>query len=416
MNTVATSSVSRLGLISNWIVGPYRARGERYLAVRSDGKAQRIELGCAKRGTQVAPGVWVRLTHKGGAESFEITVPTAARVQGLRVLGSEIFWNGLGHAHALEQQTLRFAVPASGAYAISWRGEQASLPVHRLRIALQSDRIPLALDADPKALGRGGLYLAMAVVFHLAVLTIPGMVDRLRGMFPDTALLAPLAEWSKPPVPIETAPIEVSSESDFAGSYSLLSASERAGQQAEKAAKSVQKSMGSMISRLSSLAQGKGGVAKNTDSAKSTGLMGALSGLRAQLGSNLGGSAAAEFKYVAKGKVGAESATLFGSTTQALGARDMDEILAAFRGAQEAFRGCYESALLKDENMSVSVDYESTVAASGRLGPGSYGMVGQSTDDGERMLKGCLEQVLTRIKISPRFGGAKIQYQFMFKS
>lgn len=398
----------RMGILSNWIRGPYRVQGEKYVAVQG-AQARKIALADLRSGAELAPGVTLKSRASG---DWVLSLPGTGSVSRLGLVGSRTVWDGAAGASLLSPEALELKLSSTRAYAVSAVDSKGQRT--RVSFGLRADALTSGWAWNGKSISRSALYTLAAIAIHMALLMVPGAMDRLRALFPQIGPLAPLAELAEAPIPIEEQVVAPEGEgNDFGGSYSLMTDSERAAKSAEKAAASVQKNLGGVLSRLSGLKVNAPAGARN---APESGFMGALKGLTARLGSGAGGTASAAFQFVGQGKVGGSNAALFADPSKSLNNRDFEEALDAFRRSQGAARDCYEKALLKDENLAVLVDYEGMVSSGGRLGGHRYGISGEGSDEAQNQLKSCMNGVLDRVQMKPRLGGAKLKYQFIFKS
>lgn len=91
-------------------------------------------------------------------------------------------------------------------------------------------------------------------------------------------------------------------------------------------------------------------------------------------------------------------------------------LLEAFKNFQDPFRGCYEQALLKFEEMAVTVMIEGEISQDGHIGKSKFGISGRSTPDSQRVLESCLKSTLEKAKFEKRMKGVRFKNQFIFKS
>jgi len=95
---------------------------------------------------------------------------------------------------------------------------------------------------------------------------------------------------------------------------------------------------------------------------------------------------------------------------------DQQKLLGLFAKNQEGFRKCYELALLKFEEMAVTVTFEGEVTREGSIGSAKFSLSGRYTKDSEDSLVRCLKDVMGKMKTDPKLSGVKVRNQFMFKS
>lgn len=128
-------------------------------------------------------------------------------------------------------------------------------------------------------------------------------------------------------------------------------------------------------------------------------------------------SVSGNLKALTSGKAGDNMRwQLYAKGGRELSLRDQEQVIELFKSLQPSFRACYESALLKEETLSVTVQYESEVTGDGRLGLPRYAVEGKSTPQSESALTGCITNVLSKEKVSKNLSGVKIRNQFIFRS
>ena len=92
------------------------------------------------------------------------------------------------------------------------------------------------------------------------------------------------------------------------------------------------------------------------------------------------------------------------------------KILDTFNGLQDRFRSCYETALLKFDEMSVTVVFEGDINRSGGVSQQTFDIRGRTTPEASSSLKACLSAVVSSAKLDPKLSGTHIRNQFIFKS
>jgi len=96
--------------------------------------------------------------------------------------------------------------------------------------------------------------------------------------------------------------------------------------------------------------------------------------------------------------------------------QDYSMLHQVFSKYQDKFRGCYETALLKFDEMSVTVTFEADILRGGRIDHVAFTTNGNSTKESKELLLGCIKNVMSQIKVPETFVGIRIKNQFLFKS
>lgn len=400
----------RLGNVFELVRGPFHKRGRAYVRVETAYGIQELSIDEARAGSDIADGLRVGIA--GGR--FHLTLPAEACLEQLGALTSRTLWRG---SHV----TIETADPGARSLALS-------VPVKStLRITLGTEKWILALAharpeaCEPRAatLSPRGFLLKLfdftrSIGVHAAFLLVAAVAGNVLNI-PWLQLKPETAETD--PVPVQVMqPIvfEQSSESDFAGRGLVQAPAPDPGAAATKKAEKINTKLSSLVSRMSRLNFGNiGKTAEGRDGSVTNAMLDAL---RGRIGKVRGADLRDNFKILGQGSGKNSNWNLFGDARNDVSAKDLERVAEIFRSMQEDFRGCYESALLKFNALSVVVQYESEVTGDGRLGSPAYSMSGKSDAASESALKSCLTRVLNQVSLGKSLSGARIRNQFIFRS
>lgn len=95
---------------------------------------------------------------------------------------------------------------------------------------------------------------------------------------------------------------------------------------------------------------------------------------------------------------------------------EQQKLLAIFSGLQDQFRNCYETAVLKYDEMAVTVSFEGEITQEGRITQPNFKVSGRTTSDAQDTLLSCMKKVIGQIKVDSKLSGVKVKNQFIFKS
>lgn len=86
-----------------------------------------------------------------------------------------------------------------------------------------------------------------------------------------------------------------------------------------------------------------------------------------------------------------------------------------FAAKQEKFRNCYETALLKFEEMTVTISFEGEIHPDGRITNPYFKTSGRTTNESQDVLVKCLKTVMSDIQFDTKLSGTRVKNQFIFK-
>lgn len=94
----------------------------------------------------------------------------------------------------------------------------------------------------------------------------------------------------------------------------------------------------------------------------------------------------------------------------------LQALLDAFRKLQDPFRTCYERALVKYEDLSVSVSIAGEIIPAGHIGNTQLNVSGNKSSTSEKSLVDCLQNAMEKPKFKKWMYGVHFKNQFIFKS
>lgn len=344
------------------------------------------------------------------SESLLFTVPKGSHVEILGLLGWTTVYNGF----KVRNQLGEFSFSASGIVRISTIGKDSNESTLVVGVVRGKDQKLLPMmdwreSFNWSARGVGSLLV------HLALLGLIFALKDFQIPWPSSTveLQEKLEEKQQEQKLVEVDPAMVG---DFDGTgMSMGGDGGKGGQQSSEAkAQAMTSGLSGLANRLSNISfGGKLNISTGQGGSDSKAVANVAAGLSQGQGSGLN----AGLEKMAQGTMGKGMRWgVYGGNGQGISKRDQDELANVFRSLQSEFRGCYESALMKDDSLSVTVNYEGVIQDSGRLGQGAYDFSGTSTDEGQNHLTQCLNGVMSKVKVSKSLNGIKIKNQFIFKS
>ncbi|MBF0208036.1 MAG: hypothetical protein HQK53_14245 [Oligoflexia bacterium] len=91
-------------------------------------------------------------------------------------------------------------------------------------------------------------------------------------------------------------------------------------------------------------------------------------------------------------------------------------LLEIFSNSQDKFRGCYETALLKYEDLAATVTFEGEIMSDGKISAPKFNVNGRTTPESKETLVNCLKGVVQKMIFDKKMSGVVVKNQFIFKS
>lgn len=367
-------------------------------------------------------GLELPVELKSSQSSIELKIPARATLERSHRWGWRKIWQGQEVAAADEIFELKLDASSS------WR---VCTPLASLSIepTFEVSRATLLESMQGFWDELRSRWVATSMIAHALVFALMGASGWLsHGGLP--ALLQKLTHSApaqiQPPSSLahqETIAVSTESSSDFQGVSlaQFLARRESRITQPEDLAKKMQ-SVSDLLKKGLFTATGK-----NQPSPKDAGKLSASNGspyknLQAGIAASQGSNSNASPGSAATGSAGPRISWRpeLASTEKSAGSRltegQQQKILQTFSRFQDHFRGCYENALLQDEELSVTVAFETEVGAGGHLKTPKYSVSGKSKPDSKAALLRCLNQVMEQAQLGQGLDGVKIRNQFIFNS
>lgn len=418
---------SQMQQFYSWLYGPYVKKvSPAYLVAGLDAKgvSKSYSLDSLSQGVTLdAQGHPIRISVAGELQNLE--VPMYAKVEVLGSVSWKTMWNGSAMAKSMSQQTqvqmMPLALPLKDVVRVTLPGKVLTLSVGSM------DQAQVGAPTDWVSVRRWTTRGVLSFFVHAGLLAL---LFFLRGVEMPwesatvdlTKTLDKLHEKHKQ---LQFTDVDVAG---FDGSGMNVTepapakvavqaaAPTRTAKASDARAKAVSSALSGLAAKLSNMNFGAGSFKLNVSNAGSASgqvVAAAQSGLAKGQSTGLNSGLA----QMAQGVIGKGMKWgLYGSNGQGVSQREIEEVGNIFRALQAEFRGCYESALLRDESLAVSVNYEGTVQGDGTLGAHTFDLTGTATPDGENLLKSCLATTAHKVRVSTKLTGAKIRNLFVFKS
>lgn len=412
------ASKQKLYRLLDSIHGSYRKRFTQMFFIEETvaGKKQTHTLGLGELATGKTLGTGFQISSNGSKLNF--TVPRQATVKKASLLGWSIIWDGK-KSLLTGTDTLSFEVNTTDTITVSLGDASWCLGIQEDRPSLAASlgsEIPTAA-----AMAHWFKQIAKSGVAHAALLTLVlygARMDFLWNLFKHNEPETVPVEQVQMPAPTEM-DLEVLAlktlESEFNGRNVTLDGIVDRAKLSEQKSEKIANRINNALAKLGNISlEGLkfSGVQKSAQDPNA-----AADSLKNRMGQGQNVDLSATFKSGLKGL----TSKPFQWDTSATGGKsislkEQEEVANIFRSMHDQFRGCYESALLKDESLSVTVLFESIVSGSGVLGEPTLQVSGNSTPEGEKALNQCLTGLIHRIKVSKNLSGIKIKNQFIFRS
>ncbi len=381
-------SLPRVRMFWDWLRGPYRVHGERAL----------VQSG------SLPPGAKVRWFQS--KKAFVAAIPSGSRLSRLAWWGSAPIWNGF-EAKGLSHALLDLEVADDSIYRLEWMESGRVVKSYfETRETLSDAFEPISARETLKRLTRELFYFGQSIGLHGAIALIAVLAGmQWRGFMQIEDLQAIPQE-----IPVET--MQIASENN--GFDGVIPGDVGKGVSEDRANK-MSARMNKLADQLSH-SMGKMAVAQGAK--KDSGLLGKWASMfsgRAVVGASNGQPVHSYGNGKAADSAG-ERTSLFSGASGAMQDKDGELVADVFRGLQEEFRACYETALLTDPSIAVTLDLDVQVQGNGKLGTGRYEPHGVFNEKSIGALERCVQGVLGKVQLPPRIGGAKIRKQFIFKS
>lgn len=397
--------------IFHWVYGPYRKRYSSVVRLEhcvhlGSSKAKSYAIAEAQKGIQEGA---VCIVNE--ASAFRITIPPKARLDVFSGFSWKTIWNG-SLATTTSAASLELKVAANKPIRVQMNDETWTWAVFEERELATSSwltkvNIIVALRWLQNFMGSGLLHVAAFALLLLGQrFELPWMTNPV-----EVSL-----EQKNQPVAVEIMTQQQASENDFAGhGLSLAASAAQAAAALEAKAQSVAQGLSGIAARMSRIALGVGSQ-HDADSKVAMGNS-TLGALAAKLGLAKGTAARAELQKIGNGGIKNKMGwDLYGAPGTVISLKEQEQLADIFRSLQGDFRNCYESALLKDSELSVNVQYEAEILSSGTLGDPAYAITGRATSVGEESLKSCLTSVLRRVRVGSKLSGMRVKNEFIFRS
>jgi len=391
--------------------GPYRKQGESYLRITSKGKVQKILEQEALAPVSLADGIIIELKDN----KLGVTIPSAGKVMTLETFKKKVIWSGNA---AFTQPSLVLSVPKTEIVALSlgssnWLVEVGEDPDFIFKAIFATSFNARQFISDV-------LNLLKSVALHAALaFVIAFFGNQLRLSFIPVAVEPPKQEEEKKIIPIELAN---TAESDFGGhGLGGAPAPTDQGPATDKPSPSQQRAqrisggLSDIVSKMAKMSLGNlGKVATANNGTESNA---AVDSLRGQLSAVRKTDLRGSFQFAGQGNVGKYSHWgVYSKQGKSVSSKELEEVAKIMQALGEDLRGCYETALLKYEELSVTVNYEAEVSDAGSLGNPDFATTGKTTPESEALLHTCMSKVLKRAKLSRGLSGVRIKNQFIFRS
>lgn len=397
--------------IFDYLYGPYQKRLEFSIQTRThftDSKSDEIS---SLQSGELAKS---KVTHGNITIHFSqgstiLTIPYNSKIETLQNFGWKSIWDGMTSCVSKSPHTIEINL--------------SGLPNVRIIDAKQITQITKIQTKDPgfnsgldwrDSLSWGARGIG-SIFAHIALLLVLMNLKNLNLPWDTTTVSIENSAEEKPSAQvIDVAPAQIGDYSGTGLAGYGVSAAERQQAASDARAKAVSNGLSGLASKLSGISFGQLNIAVGSGGkGDSKALSAVQSGLSQSQGSGLNNS----LEKMAQGIIGKGMKWgMYGGNGQGISQKDQEEVAQIFRSLQAEFRGCYESALMKDESLSVTLNYEATIQATGTLGAGAYDISGSATDEGQKSLTSCLSKVLSRVKVSKNLSGIKVKNQFIFKS
>lgn len=413
MNVVKNRILNTLNLLK----GPYRKRSsvEVLLTIQSglnQTETQKLSLDSMHSGLPFA--------MKSASGKLFFQLPKTSVLKKATFLGWETFWNGLtqGSVEYQDNKTLEIAIPADG----WWRISTHSLVMDVLTVVGSQEEQSLSLGSSLKSflLGKPIRIAFLALTLHLGLLyfaaNLSFVLDKFKSIVFHTESQPIEEAASAPPVAVLSQEA-IENEAAFHG-RSIFAAIH---QDKEKNFKAQDLTAGvkNLAKLLNKPMKGLPQVKVNTGAQGNSNSTAAMKSLQTGLVGKAGGAGSG----VAKANSGmrdvrwnSDFQVNNGSKKGGLSEGQQQALFKIFAGYQDKFRGCYESALLKFDEMTVTVSFEAVIGPDGTVGKPLLSVSGRSTPESQEVLTRCLKNVMTQIKVDKKMSGIKIKNQFIFKS
>ena len=399
--------------IYEWIYGPYVKNIEKVLAVETKQSGSRSVLSAyslsnARAGISLGD---MSVALVGDLQCLK--VPSAAKVEILTYLGWKTLWDG---SLAMPvSDTMDLVVSSNSTVRVFSQEQSITFGLRRGQDSGQSAKVDWRDTLIWGLRGIGSFIAHMTLfglAFYLSGFELPWTSDTLNIDSLESTEKTQLVQLSASDLGgFDGRGMSIGSSVQGGGPSANAPGSSA---KADARAKAMTSGLSGLAAKLANMNFGIGTLAVNTgggDASKS------MAAMQAGLSKGQGSSLNAGLEKVAQGVIGKNMKWgLFGSNGQSVSQRDQEEVANIFRALQPEFRNCYESALLRDSELSVLVNYEATIVETGTLDAGNFDVTGTATAEGQKQLTECLSGVLKKVRVGRSLNGVKIKNQFIFKS
>ncbi len=374
----------------------------------------------------------IKMRYFDGRLNLEL--PAHSTLKRAKLWGWETIWNGVQAILSPEmlkpsmQGTFQVSIPAQGLWKVSALSCSTEFFICHPLLTQEKRNTFKNSKEWFRSLG----YFSSAFLGHASLAFLIFLISH--GTFHS------LSEWIETSVPIDQqsqeaqaesaqAPIEMAPDDDsgFNGRSIFVALNPPKAEEAPEPVKDPGVTLGSKLKNLSQLikmpssanlkAALNPGVKKAGGTSSSQFLSSSLNALRSKLGNSPKTQEPAISTQNTGPKVAWVPQFLSGKNqSQTLNESQRKQLLEAFSKLQDRFRDCYESALLKYDELSVTVTFEGEINQEGRIQKHQFNYSGRSTSESKESLTSCLKKIMDRIQVDRKNSGIKISNQFIFKS
>ncbi len=403
--------------------GPFQVYGKPRLQILTrserDGFSQRelnlpeMESGFDAGNTEEFP-LHVRYSD----DRLFLSLPAQTSVQRSSLTGWETIWNGF-QAKLSETQ---LSIPAYGRWRICSNTASTEIFIrHPLEMPQGSRKVSFAsvLAGLKSSFSK---YFSGAVLAHGAIALLIFMIQNGSFKFiTEMKLSQPEQEQAMEAAAPEMAvQVAVQDDEDAFNGRSIFAVPPRPVDESIQK-EPVKKDLGSKLKNLAQLLKAPSqriafpSAANRPSNGNTTGAFAqSLSSLKSTLGKPMAGQPQVQVPH---GKPQVSWTPQFMAGTGGSGTvNDTRQLMEAFAKHQDRFRDCYESALLKFDELSVTVNFEGVVNGSGAIGGTKFIVNGRATPDSKEALTGCLNRIMSQIQVDKKYSGTRVKNQFIFKS
>lgn len=418
MSLTTLASKQRFYQALDFVNGHYRKHWEKTFFIEETQEAKHSVLTVPLNQLSTGQTLSSNLSVSAREQRLHFQVPKNAVVRKAAFFGWNVIWDGKKTA-LTGSDTLAFDVSNKDLIEVTVDDATWRMSIQEARpsfFASFAETLP-----DFGSLWRWFVQITKSGVTHALLLSLVLYGARLDFLWDflknKEAEVVPVEQvQTPPPTPIELEVLALESlRSEFNGRNVTLDGIVDRTQLSEQKSQKISDKINNTLSKLGNISLSGlhfSGIQKSAQDPNA-----AAASLRNKLGQGQNVDLSATFKSGLKG-LAAKPFELDTSSAsgKSISLKEQEEVANIFRSMQDQFRGCYESALLKDESLSVTVLFESIVSGSGILSEPALQVSGTSTPEGQKSLNQCLAGLIRKIKVSKNLSGIKIKNQFIFRS